>query len=106
MKEADPFKWLESLKIIEEIDFDMIVPGHGRLCNKSYIREQYSFVQEWIGAVKKAIAQGLSKDEAMSKISFLDRYPMAGSSGPMGPQVQRWNVERIYNLLTGPYSKG
>jgi cyclase len=104
MKEADPFKWLESLKIIEKMDFDVLIPGHGRICDKSYIREQSAFIQEWIEAVKKAIEKGLSKEEAMKTISFLVRYPMAGKSGPMGPQVQRWNVEKIYDLLTGPYS--
>jgi glyoxylase-like metal-dependent hydrolase (beta-lactamase superfamily II) len=100
LHECDPFLWLQSLKTIEEIDVDIIVPGHGEICDKSYIPELSSFIQEWVDTVRRAIAQGLSKEEAMEKISFLDRYPMGIGQDAMGPDVQRWNVERLYNLLT------
>jgi cyclase len=99
LHESNPFQWLESLKKIEKMDIDIIVPGHGEVCDKSYIRELSSFIQEWIDTVKRAITQGLSKEEAAKKISFLDRYPMDIGIEAMGPTVQRWNVERLYDLL-------
>mgnify|MGYP000722280337 CR=1 FL=1 len=58
--EADPEGWLESLKRIEELDVDVIVPGHGQVCDKSYLKEQASFIREWMDAVRKAIEEGLS----------------------------------------------
>lgn len=97
--EAYPEEWLRSLKRIGELDVDTIVPGHGEVCDKSYIGEQASFIEEWMGVVKQAIGQGLSKEEAQDTISFLDRYPMDIGIEWLGPEVQRWNVARLYDLL-------
>jgi len=97
--EAFPEQWLESLKRIEELDVDVIVPGHGEVCDKGYIGEQASFIEEWLDAVKRAIADGLSVEEAQERISFMERYPMDIGIDFLGPEVQRWNVARLYALL-------
>jgi len=102
MHESDPFQWLQSLKIIEKMDVDKIVPGHGDICDKSYLPELSAFIEEWIDMVRKAIEQGLSKEEAMDRISLLDRYPMDVEMEAMGPTVQRWNVAHLYTLLSTP----
>jgi len=100
LHEAYPEEWLQSLKKIEELDVDVIVPGHGEVCDKSYIKEQASFIKEWMEAVRQAIRQGLTKEEAQERISFLDRYPMDIGIEALGPEVQRWNVARLYDILT------
>lgn len=99
LHEAYPQEWLESLKRIGELDVDVIVPGHGEVCDKGYLEEQASFIQEWMDAVKSAIKQGLSKEQAQAEISFLDRYPMDIGLEAMGPVVQQMNVSRLYDLL-------
>ena len=99
LHEADPFQWLESLKKIGEMDVDVIVPGHGDPCDRGYIPEMASFIQEWLDAVRGAVEQGLSKEEAMERISFAERYPMDAEMQDMAATVQRWNVERLYHLL-------
>jgi len=100
LHDSEPFLWLESLKRITEMEIDLIVPGHGEVCDKRSIQELSAFIQEWIDAVKGAIGQGMSKEEAMVKISFLDRYPMPSVLQSWGPDLQRWNVARLYHLLT------
>jgi cyclase len=95
-----PDAWLESLKKIGELDADAIVPGHGGVCDKSYLKEQASFIEDWVEAVKQAIEQGLSKEEARERISFLDRYPMDVGLEAMGPELQKMNVDRLYDLLS------
>ena len=40
-----------------------------------------------------------SKEEAQERISFLDRYPMDIGIEWLGPDLQRWNVARLYDLL-------
>lgn len=100
LHDADPFGWLQSLERLGELDVDHIVPGHGEVCDKSYLTEQASFVQEWIDTVRKAINQGWTKEEAMDRISLLDRYPMAPGNEPRGPEVQRNNVSRLYDVLS------
>ncbi len=100
LQEANPFDWLESLKKIAELDVDILVPGHGEVCDKSYIPEMASFIQEWVDAVRDAVEQGMSKEEAMDRISFLDRYPMGQGLEAMGPGLQRMNVSNLYDRLS------
>ncbi|MFW6125581.1 MAG: MBL fold metallo-hydrolase [Chloroflexota bacterium] len=102
LHEAFPEQWLESLKRLDELDVDVIVPGHGGVCNKGYIAEQAAFIEEWIEAVREAIAEGLTMEEAQERISFLDRYPMDVGIDFLGLEVQRWNVARLYALLGSP----
>ena len=99
LHDCDPFQWLKALEKIAKMDVDIIVPGHGKICDKDYIPEISSFIQEWVDAVKEAIDQGLSKEEAMEKISFLDRYPMPPGIESWGSDLQKWNVARLYDLL-------
>lgn len=99
LHESEPFQWLEALKRIEKMEGDVIVPGHGEICDKAYIPELSSFIQEWINAVKDAVREGLTKKEAMDKISFLDRYPMPPALEAWGPDLQKRNVARLYDLL-------
>lgn len=101
LHQSYPDEWLRSLKRIGDLDVDLIVPGHGGVCDKNYLKEQASFIEEWTEAVREAIRQGLSKEEAQAKISFLDRYPMDIGLAARGPEVQRMNVERLYDVLKG-----
>ncbi|MBA7597141.1 Hydroxyacylglutathione hydrolase [subsurface metagenome] len=99
LHQALPYEWLDSLKRIQELDADVLVPGHGSICDRSYIPEMCAFIQAWIDEVTRAIDQGMSLEEAQDKISLLDRYPMEGGSEPMAKEVQRWNVARLYEVL-------
>ena len=100
LREALPFEWLKSLEKMEQLEMDVIVPGHGEICDRTYIREMRAFIQDWIEAVKSAIDRGMSLQEAQNKISFLERYPMQKGTEPMAQDVQRMNVARLFNLLT------
>jgi cyclase len=100
LHQADPHEWLQSLKRIGDLDVDVIVPGHGSVCDKRCLEEQASFIEEWMEAVRGAIRQGFSKEEAQAGISFFDRYPLGrGRSEARGREVQRMNVARLYDLL-------
>jgi cyclase len=98
--EGDPFAWLESLKIIGDMDVDFIVPGHGEVCDKTYLAEQAAFLQEWIDVVGRAVTAGWTLEESVARISLLDRYPMAQGLDALGPEVQRKNVAHMYGILT------
>jgi len=101
LHQALPYKWLESLNRIGELEADVLVPGHGSICNRSYIPEMSAFIQAWIDAVTEAINKGMSLEEAQEKLSLLDRYPMETGSESMAQEVQRMNVARLYEVLKG-----
>ena len=99
LHQALPYQWLESLKQIQEIEADVLIPGHGCICGRDYIPEMSAFIQAWIDAVKAAISKGMSMEEAQDKISLLDRYPMGAGTEARAQMVQRMNVARLYEVL-------
>ncbi len=100
--EADPEAWLKSLKRIESLDVDWIVPGHGPVCTRDAVRVQSAFLLEWMTAVASGIAKGWSKEECVKRISFLDRFPVDIGQEYMGPRVQEMNVSALYDYLRKP----
>ena len=99
LHQALPYEWLNSLKRLEELEADVLVPGHGELCDRSYLPEMRDFIQAWIDAVTAAINQGMSLEEAQDKVSLLERYPMDIGIEPMAQMVQQMNVARLYEVL-------
>ena len=82
------------------IDADVFVPGHGEICGKDYLDEQGAFIQEWLDLVQGAINRGMTKEVAVEELSLLDRYPMDIEIDFMGPMVMKWNVNRLWDVLT------
>jgi cyclase len=96
--QAIPYEWLESLKKYQQLDVDRVVPGHGGVCDKSFLFEMSRIVQDWIGAVKEAIAAGMSQEEAQEKVLLPKRYPdMARDQRMQG--LKKMNVGRLYQVL-------
>jgi cyclase len=96
MTHCYPLEWLDSLKKIEALDVDFVVPGHGEIGDKKDLREFISFVEGAVNTVKKAIDQGMSKEEAVATISFEDQLPARHP----GPIQQQMNVVRLYDMLS------
>jgi len=92
---------LKTLGFLETLDYQYIVPGHGPVVGKEYIREQRAFIYEWIAAVAKGMQAGWSLDECKEKISFADRYPVDIGQDEMMQYIQETNVARCYNYLSG-----
>ncbi len=99
LHQALPYEWLDSLKRYQELEADVLVPGHGEPCDRSYIPEMSALIQAWMDAVTAAINQGMSLEEAQDKVSLLDRYPVEAGSEAMARQFQRRNVARLYEVL-------
>lgn len=99
LHDALPYEWLNSLEQIGKIEADVLVPGHGDICDRTYIPEMKAFIQSWMDAVTTAIKQELSLEEAQDKISLLDRYPVEPGMEFMAHEIQRMNVARLYAVL-------
>lgn len=100
LHEALPDLWLKALEDLKGMDVDAFVPGHGEVfTDRAYLDEQAAFIREWVALVRDAIAAGVSKEEAMEKLSLLDRYPMDVGIEHWGPTVMRWNVAHLYDVL-------
>ena len=102
LQEANPDLWLMSLESLRRLKEEVFVPGHGDICGKAYLNEQGAFIQEWKAYVKDAIDRGMTRDEAIVRLTAMtDRYPMDVGQDGMSPAVQKMNVGNLYNYLTG-----
>lgn len=99
LRQALPFKWLASLKRIQKLDVDFVVPGHGKVCNRSYIPEMSASIQAWIDAATAAIKQGMSLEEAQENTALLERFGIKLGAEPMAKMMPRMNLARLYEVL-------
>ncbi len=102
IQEGNPDHWLAALEALRALPVDVFVPGHGPVCDKGYLDEQKSFVEEWVAYVRAAVEKGMSKDLAVESLTaFTDRYPMDVEQDGMAPRVMKMNVANLYDFITG-----
>ena len=100
LHESTPSQWLESLKRISELDVDTIVPGHGEVCTKAYLDEQTNIIQQWVDVVQAAIDEGLSKEEAMTKITPPDPHPKQENTPMTEEELNQAIISRLYQIYS------
>lgn len=65
-------EWVESLRRVEALDFDIISPGHESPGTKAHVTEQREYLEELVAAVEAGIAAGRSKEELIEAILMED----------------------------------
>jgi glyoxylase-like metal-dependent hydrolase (beta-lactamase superfamily II) len=66
-------EWIESLKWVEGMDFDVLVPGHGPLGNKADVRNFRGYLEDLRAEVLNYAQAGKSVDE-MKQLIKLPKY--------------------------------
>ena len=106
LQEANPWKWLASLKAIEALDVSVIVPGHGEPCDKSYLREQAEIVEAWTDAVQKFVTAGMTEEEALAQPRpNVDPYPIGQRLFAAYDRVNTSNVTNLYRQIVARNAK-
>ena len=95
MQSDYPDDWIESLKQVEQLDFDILVPGHGKIGKKEHVRLFRGYLEDLRTAVQEQIQKGTSLEEAKKTVQL-----------PKYEQWQRYvdwfpeNVEGMYRYLS------
>lgn len=97
-RQALPYEWLDSLKRLQQLDVDKVIPGHGDIGDKNYFSEMISVVNMWMDVVASAIDKGMSLEETQGKTTFPDKYPSLASDAHM-VQVKNMNIARLFEVL-------
>jgi cyclase len=98
MVQAVPDGWLKSLKKLQKLDIDKIVPGHGPVCDKTQLKVMYDNVKYIVDAVKDAIAKGWNLKEIQEKVTFADRFPSMGPADMAAP-IRHRSIAHLYKVL-------
>ena len=95
MRSDYPDDWVESLKRIEQLDFDTLVPGHGKVGKKEHVRMFRGYLEELRAAVLEQLKKGANLDEAKKAIR-LPKYEHWARYADWFPE----NVEGMYRYLS------
>jgi glyoxylase-like metal-dependent hydrolase (beta-lactamase superfamily II) len=83
--------WIESLKRVELMDFDVLVPGHGPVGRKEHVRMFREYMEDLRGEVLQYARQGKSLEE-MKRVIKLSKYERWAGYEQMLPL----NIEGMY----------
>jgi glyoxylase-like metal-dependent hydrolase (beta-lactamase superfamily II) len=87
-------EWIRSYRTVEDLDFDILAPGHGALFEKSDVTDTREYFEDLAAAVSAGMAAGHSMEELMQTIR-LDKYEDWVHYERLLPD----NVEAAYNNL-------
>jgi cyclase len=93
--QAVPDTWLKTLKEMEKLDVDYVVPGHGESGGKGIIKEMYDNLTIWIDTVKHSLAAGKTVEETQ-KTDMYARLPNLPRD-ERTPGIIAMNLGALYN---------
>ena len=71
-------EWIESLKRVEALDFDILAPGHGPVGRKEHVRAMREYMEELKSQVAAHLRQGKSVDE-IKRLVKMEKYRTWGN---------------------------
>ena len=98
---ADVWGWFQSLGVLEALDVDWYVPGHGRPCQKSEIPRQREKLHELIDKVRVLKSDGLSREEVQDKVFEVYETDLNSMDhlGERLTMLRRGGLGNIYDYL-------
>ncbi len=97
---SDVNQWVAALDLVQDLDVDFVIPGHGPVTTKKYLPTQRAVLLEWVSAVANAVARGWSREETISQVNFAERYPVDIGQGYMMDHIQTLNAASLWDKLT------
>ncbi len=83
-------EWIESLRMVEAMDFDVLVPGHGRVGTKEAATQMREYLTELIASIRAARGRGLADNSegmvAAVRADLAPKYSTWDSFGPYLPE--------------------
>ncbi len=100
--ESYPLEWLDALQLIEGLDFEVLVPGHGKVGNKDSMRRFRKELKLLIDEAREMINRGLDRTKIIQDLRYEDvvhrKYPPSVTEHFQ--QNMGKNIGRLYDELT------
>lgn len=90
-----PDEWIDSLRQVEGLEFDTLVPGHGKIGTREHVRMFRGYLQDLRAAVQEQVQKGVSLEEAKKNVQ-LPKYEQWARYADWLPE----NVEGMYRYLS------
>jgi len=90
-----PDEWIDSLKQVEGLEFDTLVPGHGKIGKKEHVQKFRVYLEDLRAAVLEQVQKGVGIEEAKKNVQ-LPKYQQWQRYAEWFPE----NVEGMYRYLS------
>lgn len=90
-----PDDWIDSLRQVESLEFDTLVPGHGKIGRKEHVQRFRGYLEDLRAAVQEQVKKGASVEEAKKAVQ-LPKYEQWQRYADWFPE----NVEGMYRYLS------
>jgi glyoxylase-like metal-dependent hydrolase (beta-lactamase superfamily II) len=87
-------QWIDAIRRVEAMDFQILVPGHGRLGTKADAGDQRAYLEDLYAAVLEGVRKGMSLEEMQDTITLDDYKDWI--------QYEEWramNIEGMYRQI-------
>ncbi|MBN1639660.1 MAG: MBL fold metallo-hydrolase [Anaerolineae bacterium] len=99
MTHAESREWLATLTALRKMSVGLIIPGHGRQCDKDATYALSDYVRELRAAVRRAYQAGRSKSETSSAViaRFVDAFEHDEADREHVRMLIKGGSDRIYD---------
>lgn len=102
LQESYLIEWLEALQFLKGMDFEVLVPGHGKIGNKDSVAQFHRELSQVIHRVIEKMDKGYSKEAVIKEVRYEDavhrKYPPAATE-TFSRSIQL-SIGKIYDELT------
>ena len=88
-------RWIDAIDVVNRMDVDVIVPGHGPIGTKKELAETRAYLELVANELRKRHAIGMSPGRAAADIN-VGRFEQWTN-----PERNAWNAVRVYAELDG-----
>lgn len=99
LRESYPRQWLEALDLMESLEFEILVPGHGKIGDKDSLRHFRQELLDLFEEVENAIARGLSRDDVIREITYEDQVHAEYPPSEIFAKHVKMSIGRVYDEL-------
>lgn len=96
--------WFDALDVVEQYDFDYLVPGHGIVTDRAGVQRYRELGRAVVAEVSELLGKGATSDEVIARVRFEDNIHVAtetcvGYSEEVIESFQTRSIERIVEDL-------
>jgi cyclase len=100
LSQGDTKEWLQALTYLRQLNYDVLIPGHGELSGKEATEKMSEFLRMVRRKVRSAYRAGLPKaDTARSLRHLMHYWPIPSFEKPKADRRFKSSLSRVWNEM-------
>ena len=96
-------QWIAALEKIQEMDIDVIVPGHGEICDKAEAGRMLEYFRQMWDRVLSLRREGCTKEEIVERArDLINFYPVEAGMEAQASMRFDEGIARLYDEMEAP----